>query len=293
VIPERRRRPRRELLVVAAVVVALTALASGPTASASPVRATVPVASPPAPVRIMPLGSSSTVGVGGSAEAGFRGPLEALLDRRGIAYDMVGSQHSGPAWLRDRDHEGHGGWTMARMQPLVAGWVARQRPDLVLLQVGTNDLIAGASAQVTAQRLDTMLSTIGAMSHAYVIVVGVWAPLPGHPLARAQYARLAQAVVARHRAAGQHTTFLDTGRLLGPTDLFDGLHPNAAGYRKIARLWERAICAYLRPGESGSMPELPSMDAMASFRSPAPIGRGVPSSTAVRSLTARAGYVVH
>ncbi|MCW2722257.1 GDSL-type esterase/lipase family protein [Pseudonocardia sp.] len=215
--------------------------------------AQAPLASAPAtpgtagwPLRIMPMGSSSTVGAGSPATAGYRGPLEAMLTRDGIAYDMVGSQRSGPPSVPDRDHEGHGGWTMARMQPYVAGWVTRQRPDIVLLQVGTNDLNTGAGAAATARRLDTMLTTIRTASPAHVVVAGVWAPLRKRLPARAEYARLAAAVVARHRATGQGVTFVDTSALLGPADLFDGLHPDAAGYRKIAALWDREIRGYLR-----------------------------------------------
>jgi len=193
----------------------------------------------------MPLGSSSTVGAGSPATAGFRGPLESMLRRDGLAYDMVGSQQSGPPWMADRDHEGHGGWTMARMQPLVAGWVARQHPDVVLLQVGTNDLNTGTSAADTAQRLNRMLDTIHAVSPAFVVVAGVWAPLRSRQAARAEYARLAAATVARHRAMGQATTFVDTSTLLGPGDVFDGLHPDAAGYVKIATMWDREIQSYL------------------------------------------------
>jgi acyl-CoA thioesterase I len=198
-----------------------------------------------APLRIMPIGSSSTVGQGSPATAGFRGPLEAVLDRDGIAYDMVGSQRSGPPSLRDPDHEGYGGATMARMQPYVAGWVADQKPDIVLLQVGTNDLISGVGAAVTATRLDTMLSTIRSVSSAHVVVAGVWAPLRSRAAARAEYTRLAAAVVERHRAAGEPVTFADASALLRPGDLADGLHPNAVGYRRIAALWDREIRSYL------------------------------------------------
>lgn len=193
------------------------------------------------PLRIMPLGSSSTVGTGSLATAGFRGPLQVLLVRDNIAFDMVGSQRSGPPSVPDRDHEGHAGWTMTRMRPLVAGWVRREHPDVILLQVGTNDLLTGASAATTARRLDTMLNTISATWPAEVIVAGVWAPLRGHTAARAEYARLASMVVARHRVTGQPMTFVDTSMLLAPVDLFDGLHPDASGYRKIAAMWEREI----------------------------------------------------
>lgn len=229
---------------VAVVLVAVFGLRGDGGGEPRTTPAAAEVAAPPV-LRIMPLGTSSTVGAGSLATAGFRMPLEALLTRDGIAYDMVGSQQSGPPGMADRDNEGHGGWTMARMQPQVAGWVTRQRPDLVLLQVGTNDLLSGVAPATVAQRLDTMITTIRANSCAGVIVAGVWAPLRNRPAARAEYARLAAAVVARHRSAGEPVTFVDTSTLLGPADIADGLHPDAAGYRKIAAMWEREIRAFV------------------------------------------------
>lgn len=225
---------------VSAVVEVTTGMGTGDGPWSIPSLGTV--AAPSAQVlRIMPLGTSSTVGGGSPATAGFRGPLETLLARDGIAFDMVGSQRTGPPSVPDRDHEGHGGWTMLRMQPLVARWVRTQRPDVVLLQVGTNDLLTGTTATVTAQRLDLMLTTIHSVSPARVIVAGVWAPLPQQRQARADYAHLTAAVVAQHHTRGESVTFFDTSTLLGRPDLFDGLHPNANGYRKIAALWEQQI----------------------------------------------------
>ena len=197
------------------------------------------------PLRIMPLGNSSTVGVGSPGTAGFRGPLESLLARDGIAFVMVGSQQTGPSSVPDRHHEGHTGWTLVQMQPRVAGWMRAQRPDVVLLQVATNDLNSGVSAGVTAARLDRLLDTIHGVSNTAVIVAGVWAPLHDHPQARAEYERLAAAVVARHERRGEPMTFVDTSTLLGPGDLFDGLHPNRNGYRKIAAVWDREIRSFV------------------------------------------------
>lgn len=53
---------------------------------------------------------------------------------------------------------------MVTMQPQVAGWTARERPDLVLLQVGTNDLNTGTPPGTVALRLDAMLRTIRSTS---------------------------------------------------------------------------------------------------------------------------------
>lgn len=277
-MPERPRWRRHGLLAMATMAVALSCVMSEPIPQRSDV---APLASPStasdvAPtagaIRIMPLGSSSTVGTGSLATAGFRGPLQTLLTIDHVAYDMVGSQHSGPPSLPDRDHEGHVGWTMRRMQPFIAGWVARQHPDVILLQVGTNDLLTGTTATATAQRLDTVLTTISAAApHAYVIVAGVWAPLPAHALARAQFTYLASDIVNRHRAAGQASTFLDTSTLLSSADLFDGVHPNSLGYRKIAHLWERAIHSYLTAHEPIRHPASPSADPGTRSRPSSPI----------------------
>jgi acyl-CoA thioesterase-1 len=248
---------RRALPVVAAAVTAAVGLAAVGLAVIfgvqtpdgvrnGPVVDAVPAAGVAVhPLRIMALGGSSTVGEGSPSTAGFRGPLESLLARDGTAFVMVGSQQSGPPSVPDRHHEGHPGWTMAQMQPLVAGWMKAQRPDVVLLQVGTNDLNSGVSAPATAARLDRMLTTIHGVSNAGVIVAGVWAPLRAHAQARADYQRLASAVVARHRGRGEATAFVDTSTLLGPGDLFDGLHPNTNGYRKIATIWHRGIRSFV------------------------------------------------
>jgi acyl-CoA thioesterase I len=191
----------------------------------------------------MPLGTSSTAGVGSPATAGYRGPLEDMLTRDGIAFDMVGSQHQGPPWLRDRDHEGHSGWVLPQMQPLVAGWVRAARPDVILLHVGTNDLVRGSTAAQDADRLAALLDAIHTVSDAYVIVAGVWAPLPRLAGPKAEFARLSAQLVARLRAAGRAITYVDTARLLGPGDMADGLHADASGYVKIAAMWEGALRA--------------------------------------------------
>ena len=197
------------------------------------------------PLRIMPLGASSTVGTGSPGTAGYRGPLQELFSADGVVVDLVGSQQDGPTSVPDRDHEGHGGWTLARMAPVVAGWVRRARPDLVLLHVGTNDLLQGVSGPTAAARLDALLDAVRSASPAHVVVAGVWAPLPGRTRARAEFAVGARRVAAEHRAQGHSVTYADTSTLLSAGDLADGLHPDASGYRRIAAMWEREILAHL------------------------------------------------
>ncbi|WP_232663909.1 GDSL-type esterase/lipase family protein [Pseudonocardia sp. TRM90224] len=237
------------LACAAVLLIGVTGDTSSRAVTAAPVPLPLPaqraVAASPAPLRIMPLGASSTVGGGSPATAGYRGPLQQALRSSGIAIDLVGSCKDGPPTVADRDHEGHGGWSLARLEPNVRGWVRAARPDVVLLHGGTNDLIQGTPAQVVAQRLDAVLADIDAESDAHVVVAGVWAPLTSRAAARAEFARLAAQVVAARAARGQSVTYVDTSSLLGPQHFTDGLHANAAGYRRIAAMWEGEIRSYL------------------------------------------------
>ena len=230
------------MLTSAAVL--LTAAQAGNGSAGSPIPVRAGAASGVAasePVRIMPLGASSTVGTGSTSTAGYRGPFQQLMAANGVPVELVGSQRDGPASVPDRDHEGHGGWTLARMAPHVVGWVREARPDVVLLHAGTNDLIQGASAETAAQRLDAVLDAVHEASDADVIVAGVWAPLPSRVRNRAAFATEAAAVVAEHRAAGHRVHYADTADLLTRADLADGLHPNSAGYERIAGMWEEQV----------------------------------------------------
>jgi acyl-CoA thioesterase-1 len=237
----------RVTVVIACALALLTGAQAGSgrtghTAEAPPTH--VPVgAATGEPLRIMPLGASSTVGTGSIATAGYRGPLQQLLAEHGLSVDLVGSQQDGPGSVPDRDHEGHGGWTLARMLPSVAAWVREARPDIVLLHAGTNDLLEGTSGRRAAERLDAVLDAIHDVSDAHVVVAGVWAPLPGRTRARSEFGERAAAVVAEHRAHGHAVTYVDTATLLSRSDFADGLHPNAAGYRRIAGMWEEQILA--------------------------------------------------
>jgi acyl-CoA thioesterase I len=126
------------------------------------------------------------------------------------------------------------------MLPRVAGWVREADPDVVLLHVGTNDLLRGASAQQAADRLEAVLDEIVQVSDAHVLVAGVWGKR-GDQRVSEEFERLGAGVVAAFAGRGHSMRFLDATGLLTADQLADGLHPNAAGYRVIAQLWEREI----------------------------------------------------
>lgn len=198
------------------------------------------------PLRVMPLGASSTEGVGSPGTAGYRGPLYTDLAADGVRVDYVGSQRKGFSGMADPDNEGHSGWTLERMIPKVRAWVAEADPDVVLLHMGTNDVNTGTTGGAAADRLDRMLAEVFAGSpRTHVIVAGIWAKLPTHLADRAEFARRAPALVAKYRAQGRSIEFVDTSNLLGSNDFTDALHANAAGYSKIAAMWSTEIAGWL------------------------------------------------
>jgi acyl-CoA thioesterase-1 len=243
------RRPGRRWvrrLLSAAVVLAVAGTVSVLPAADRPEEIDVPAASAPGTLKVMPLGASSTVGVGSTATAGYRLPLWERLTARGVRLDFVGSRNSGPDTLPDGDHEGRSGWSAARMLPMTGGWVLAADPDVVLLHAGTNDLLNGVSARDTATTLDRMLDRIfAAAPRTHVIMAGVWAPLTKQRAQRAELGRRLPGVAAKHRAAGHSVEYLDVSGLFPATRTADGLHAGQAAYREISEAWAERIEAWL------------------------------------------------
>jgi len=53
----------------------------------------------------------------------------------------VGSLSNGPNSLGDKDHEGHSGWRIDEIASSINGWLNAQQPDIIILMIGTNDMI--------------------------------------------------------------------------------------------------------------------------------------------------------
>ena len=52
-------------------------------------------------------------------------------------------------------------------------------------------------------------------------------------------------IVLARKKAGAQIYFVDQHSVLTLDDLFDGIHPNATGYEKIANTWYQAMCSTL------------------------------------------------
>ncbi len=96
----------------------------------------------------------------------------------GLNVNFVGSQYNGPTNLKDKEHEGHPGWTINQITALVDnGLLANYQPDVVLLMIGTNDILRGDKTSTLKSELSQLIERItGELPNAHLLVSSI-APL--------------------------------------------------------------------------------------------------------------------
>lgn len=92
-------------------------------------------------LRVMPLGASITQGYGSTPEEGYRHLLRNYFRFKGYPVNMVGSTSTGD--FPDNQHEGHPGYIISEVAALAKDAVNRRKPNLVTLNLGTNDCTLG------------------------------------------------------------------------------------------------------------------------------------------------------
>ena len=196
-------------------------------------------------VDIMPLGDSITVGYPG--EVGYRQKLYLDLTNAGFDVDFVGSQSNGTGF--DADHEGHGGaeaWelnTMLNSPPYYL--LPNNPPDIILYHIGTNSLYAkGIGPTQAALDANKSLEIIyGFNSSITVILAKIINTTNSAQNDRTHtYNLLLEEYAQSWSNLGYHIKVVNmTDALNYIDDMADWLHPNAAGYAKMADVWYDAL----------------------------------------------------
>ncbi|NET05732.1 MAG: hypothetical protein F6K16_13710 [Symploca sp. SIO2B6] len=194
------------------------------------------------PIRIMPLGDSNTRGFG-SDSSGYRDDLAGLLTDEGLNIDFVGSESTGSHQFDD-NHEGHGGWTINEIADSVNVWLNTYNPHIVLLMLGTNDTDSSNANQM-ANRLSQLIDQITDVSPNAHLLVGSIIPntsSQGRKQTTKAFNSKIPGIVNNKTTQGKKVTFVDVGSALNDNDILsDGLHATPQAYRKIAKVWEKAI----------------------------------------------------
>jgi lysophospholipase L1-like esterase len=211
------------------------------------------------PVTIMPLGDSITKGTGTCSLpdtylncTGYRDYLWNSLQANSNYVDFVGSQGGEFQYLytHDNDHEGHGGWTANMIRDNVYGsgydWLTNTPADVVLLHIGTNDISGGQDPAGIVNEVTQILDRIDQYEtdnnqHVTVVLARIINRVPttsANGLNTTQYNNLLQQMADNRIAAGDDIVIVDMEGVLDYSqDMYDYLHPNAAGYQKLADAW--------------------------------------------------------
>ena len=173
----------------------------------------------PRPV-ILAFGDSMTAGYGVPADLSYPAQLQKMLDDRGYKYRVVNMGVSG-----DTSRGGVGRLSRA----LGTG------PDIVILELGSNDRANGISLKQTEDNLEQIIARFQ-KTHIAVVLAG--RSLAGREEGEDVYVRLANKY---------HLTLIPSflAGVSGNPDLTisDGTHPNADGYAIVIR----TVMASLEP----------------------------------------------
>ncbi|MER6027771.1 ricin-type beta-trefoil lectin domain protein [Streptomyces sp. NPDC001851] len=268
---------KKYLAPLAAALAAALGMACAPPAAAATGTGAPPpavrAAAAPAPLRLMPLGDSITWGVGSSSGNGYRAFLWNQLSAEGHALDFVGSGRNGT--MSDPDNEGHSGWWIDQIAGIADSVLARYRPNVVTLEIGTNDLNGGSPAATAADRLRALIDRITQDAPDATVLVGtVIISTSGTEEAnRPAYNAKLPGIVQAEQAAGKHVRLVDMSALT-TADLSDPFHPNDEGYRKMAEAFNAGIQA---------------ADAAGWIKPPVPVGGLVRSGIAGKCLDVNGG----
>ncbi|WP_051943585.1 GDSL-type esterase/lipase family protein [Streptacidiphilus rugosus] len=238
---------KRLVTLTALAVAGLLALplapadASAPVASAPVAPAATPTSATPPQLKILPLGDSITAGYQSSTWNGYRGPLMQLVGQQTrYTVNFVGTQFSGT--MADNANEGHSGYEIQGILDNVDGYLAANHPDAVLLHIGVNDLNNSDDDHATAAtRAETLIDRIFTDQPGVTVImqglIPTTAGVPANPALPGlinTYNDQLRAWAPGEVQAGRHFTFVDAPALT-PSQFADGLHPDDAGYSRMAQ----------------------------------------------------------
>ncbi len=226
---------------------------SGPSAGATATRVTS-CGGEGGALRIMPLGDSITEAKSGYDS--YRRPLWQSLAAAGCSVDFVGSKTGVSQGSRDsgstappnpdfdQDHEAYWDYQTNEVQALASAKVAAAQPDIVLIHLGTNDVLDGQSAVAVAAEIGGVIDAIRASKADTYIVLAKVIPAARNPAATAALNQQIDAIAASRNQGNSPVQVVNPAAGYSLSNNYDGVHPNPAGEAKIAAQFGAAILAW-------------------------------------------------
>jgi GDSL-like Lipase/Acylhydrolase family len=215
------------------------------------------------PIRVMPLGDSLT-----AFPDSYRGPLYRSLKAAAWNVDFVGSGKWEPTGGGDADGEGHGGFRIgpdpdykdyqgnpASLAEWVSTWIPATNPEVIVLNIGTNDVAAGGEIALRAPaHLTALIAQLRTLAPAAQILVGDLPPGNWVPNGTPETMAIGKAARAAGEADPKFVTFVpvfDRMRADGfdPTPgvgTSDNTHFTASGGIMFAKALEPSVISAMQ-----------------------------------------------
>lgn len=216
-------------------------------------------------VKVMPLGDSITLGKNDGV-GGYRKILYEWLIANGYAINYVGKQNIPgnpryPATCSDGSIPWHEGYGSIRTDMVLSGGVVERqtapplattldhfKPDVVLLMIGTNDILQNREVDTLPDRLGKIIDTIYTSNPKTIVLVasvcpiGGWTNVAREKLATAYNAAI-PGIVAKQQALGHQIAFVDIHAAMSVKGALGGdmVHPSSTGYALMAQAWYKAL----------------------------------------------------
>ena len=178
--------------------------------------------------KLLVFGDSLSAGYGLPAEQGFITRLGAALTGAGYDVAVINGSVSGDTSA--------GG--LARLD-----WSLADKPDLVILELGANDMLRGTPPAVVRAHLDKIIEKIKA-SGAKLLLAGMKASPNWGETYEKEFDRLYPELARAHEVA-LYPFYLDGVAMNPDLNQPDGLHPNARGVAKIVERIAPDVAALL------------------------------------------------
>jgi acyl-CoA thioesterase-1 len=174
---------------------------------------------PPDRPLVLAFGDSLTAGYGLDQGLGFAPQLQATLRRHGIAATVIDGGVSG-----DTSEAGKArlSWTLDGLE---------RKPDLVILELGANDMLRGLDPGLTEGNMDSILAELE-RRQIPVLFAGMRAAPNLDPAYVARFEAIYPALARRHGVAS-YPFFLDGVAAKKGMQQADGMHPTFSGVKRI------------------------------------------------------------
>jgi acyl-CoA thioesterase-1 len=176
------------------------------------------LASPDKPL-ILAFGDSLTAGYQLDPGLGFAPQLQAVLRRHGIAARVADGGVSGDTTAAGQARLG---WAIDGLG---------EKPDLVIVELGANDMLRGIDLKETAKNLDAILAELK-RRRISVLLAGMRSIRNADPAYVSSFEQLYPRLAAKYDVP-LYAFFLDGVALVEGMTLADGMHPNFRGVKVI------------------------------------------------------------